>query len=89
MFYLFVENVDNILQKMFQYIEMLRKEGNMEWVFKECQQLAYINFKYMDNKKPFVWTVTLARRMQVIHLNRAVYKNSSNHDQIIKYVHFL
>lgn len=69
MFYLFVENVDNILQKMFQYIEMLRKEENMEWVFKECQKLAYINFKYMDINKPFIWTVTLARRMQVIHLN--------------------
>lgn len=69
MFYLFVANVDNILQKMFQYIEMLREEENMECVFKECQKLAYINFKYMDINKPFIWTVTLARRMQVIHLN--------------------
>lgn len=67
-----LENVDNILQKMFQYIEMLRKEENIEWVFKECQQLAYMNFKYMDNRKPIIWTVTLARRMQKYPLPEVV-----------------
>lgn len=67
-----LENVDNILQKLFQYIKMLRKEENMEWVFKECQQLAYINFKYMDNNKPLIWTVALARRMQKYPLPEVV-----------------
>lgn len=61
----FVEHVDDILLMMFQYIEMLRREGPQEWVYKECQQLSDMIFRFKDKEKPINYTSFLARRMQV------------------------
>jgi secreted Zn-dependent insulinase-like peptidase len=61
----FVEHVDDILLNMFQYIAMLRKEGPQEWVYKECQQLSDMIFKFKDKEMPINYTSFLARRMQV------------------------
>ncbi|XP_048747252.2 insulin-degrading enzyme-like [Ostrea edulis] len=59
-----LEHVDDILLNMFQYIEMLRKTGPQEWVFKECQQLSDMIFKFKDKEMPINYTSFLARRMQ-------------------------
>ena len=44
-FSFFSEHVDDIVKLTFQYLEMLRQQEPMEWIFKECQvsHLKYIS----------------------------------------------
>ncbi|RKO84131.1 Metalloenzyme, LuxS/M16 peptidase-like protein, partial [Blyttiomyces helicus] len=37
---------------VFQYIEMIRKTGVQEWVFRECQSLATISFRFKEKSPP-------------------------------------
>lgn len=67
-----LEHVDDILLMMFQYIEMLRSEGPQEWVYKECQQLSDMIFRFKDKEKPINYTSFLARRMQKYPLNEVL-----------------
>ena len=34
---LFAEHVDDIITLIYQYINMLKKEGPQQWVFQECR----------------------------------------------------
>lgn len=47
-----LDHVDDIITMVYQYINMLRTEGPQHWVFKEGQDLNFMNFKFKDNEKP-------------------------------------
>ena len=36
-FFNYLENTDEIISLIYQYVNMLRKEGAQEWIFKECK----------------------------------------------------
>ncbi|KAK0157498.1 hypothetical protein PV328_011239 [Microctonus aethiopoides] len=46
-----IHHVDEIVTLTFQYINMLRSEGPIEWIFEECKQLSKMKF-YFTIKSP-------------------------------------
>uniref|UniRef100_A0A1W7RAD0 Insulin-degrading enzyme n=1 Tax=Hadrurus spadix TaxID=141984 RepID=A0A1W7RAD0_9SCOR len=55
-----IEHTDDIVTLLFQYLNMLKKEGPQEWVFKECQDLAAMTFRFKDRERPQTYTYSLA-----------------------------
>lgn len=51
-----IEHTDDIVTLIFQYLNLLRKEGPKEWVFKECQDLSAMGFRFKDKEKPINYT---------------------------------
>ncbi|KAG8198306.1 hypothetical protein JTE90_021560 [Oedothorax gibbosus] len=58
-----IEHVDDIVTLLFQYLAMLKEEGPKEWIFKECQMLAEMTFRFKDREKPQTYTCSLASRL--------------------------
>ncbi|XP_071560397.1 insulin-degrading enzyme-like [Temnothorax nylanderi] len=44
-----INHVDDIVQIMFQYINMLKKKGPQKWIYKEIQKISEINNSYNEN----------------------------------------
>ncbi|XP_077275106.1 insulin-degrading enzyme-like [Temnothorax americanus] len=44
-----VNYVDNIVRKMFQYINMLKEDGPQKWIYEEIQKMSEINNSYGEN----------------------------------------
>lgn len=55
-----VDHVDEIVTIIFQYLNMLRKEGSKKWIFDECSILKDITFDYKEKEKPRDYVSTLA-----------------------------
>lgn len=55
-----LEHVDDILTLIYQYMHMLRKEGAKTWIFKECQDLSAMQFRFKDKEKPRAYTSSLS-----------------------------
>ncbi|XP_032806215.1 insulin-degrading enzyme [Petromyzon marinus] len=51
-----LEHVDEIVLHMFQYINMLRKEGPVQWIFEECKDLGTMAFRFKDKERPRNYT---------------------------------
>lgn len=51
-----IEHTDDIVTLIFQYLNLLRKEGPKEWVFRECQDLSSMSFRFKDKEKPINYT---------------------------------
>ncbi|XP_024886962.1 insulin-degrading enzyme-like isoform X2 [Temnothorax curvispinosus] len=44
-----INHVEDIVQIMFQYINMLKKNGPIKWIYDEIQQISNINNTYNEN----------------------------------------
>jgi len=55
-----INHVDDIIQLVFQYITMLKDQGPQEWVFKECQDLNAMQFRFKDKERPQSYVCGLA-----------------------------
>ncbi|KAK3095847.1 hypothetical protein FSP39_019946 [Pinctada imbricata] len=55
-----IDHIDDIVTLTYQYLNMLKKEGPQEWVFKECQDLGAMTFRFKDKEKPRSYTTHLA-----------------------------
>lgn len=55
-----IEHVDDIVKLTFQYLEMLRQQEPMEWIFKECQDLGAMTFRFKDKEKPRLYVTRLS-----------------------------
>ncbi|KAK0157499.1 hypothetical protein PV328_011239 [Microctonus aethiopoides] len=47
-----IHHVDDIVTLTFQYINMLRSEGPLEWIFEECKQLSNMKFYFTIKSSP-------------------------------------
>lgn len=47
-----IDNYETVLQIVFAYIEMLKKQGVNRWVFDEVKLLNQLNFNNKDNEHP-------------------------------------
>ncbi|XP_059471054.1 insulin-degrading enzyme isoform X2 [Neocloeon triangulifer] len=54
-----LEHTDDIVDLIFQYINMLRKEGPKEWIFNEFSEIAKMNFRFKDKEMPRSYAVNL------------------------------
>ncbi|XP_064631223.1 insulin-degrading enzyme-like isoform X2 [Lineus longissimus] len=55
-----IDHVDDIVLLTFQYLNMVKKEGTPDWVFKECQDLNNMTFRFKDKEKPRSFTCNSA-----------------------------
>ncbi|XP_065350637.1 insulin-degrading enzyme-like [Cloeon dipterum] len=54
-----LENVDNIVDLIFQYINLLRQEDPQEWIFKEYVEITNMSFRFKDKESPRDYVVDL------------------------------
>lgn len=59
------ENTDEIIKIIFQYINMLKKEGTQRWVFDEFCQISQMLFRFKDKENPLSLVSGLVHAMQV------------------------
>lgn len=55
------EHIYDVVTCMFQYLEMLRSEEPQEWVFKECQALSEVKYRFKDKENPRSYVCSTAR----------------------------
>ncbi|XP_029196361.2 insulin-degrading enzyme-like [Acropora millepora] len=55
------EHIYDVVTCVFQYLEMLRSEEPQEWVFKECQALSEVKYRFKDKENPRSYVCSTAR----------------------------
>ncbi|GFO42674.1 insulin-degrading enzyme [Plakobranchus ocellatus] len=58
------EHTDEIIALIYQYVNLLKKKGAQEWIYKECKDLAALSFNFKDKESPRVYSSGLAGRLQ-------------------------
>ncbi|XP_070539954.1 insulin-degrading enzyme-like [Ptychodera flava] len=51
-----IDHVDDIVTHVFQYLNLLKKEGPQEWVHNECRDLDIMTFRFKDKERPSSYT---------------------------------
>lgn len=63
-----IEHVDEIVQLVFQYVNLLKTEGPREWIFKECSDISKMHFRFKDKEAPQTYASTIAVNLQLYPL---------------------
>ncbi|CAI9736365.1 insulin-degrading enzyme-like [Octopus vulgaris] len=63
-----MDHVNDIVTLTFQYLNMLRKEGPQEWIFKEFQSLSNMTFRFKDKENPRNYVVHLTDNLQTFEM---------------------
>ncbi|XP_065349180.1 insulin-degrading enzyme-like [Cloeon dipterum] len=58
-----LENVDNIVDLIFQFINLLRQEDPKEWIFNEIMEIDQISFRFKDKESPVGYVYMLAKHL--------------------------
>ncbi|KAF4527050.1 hypothetical protein B566_EDAN001599 [Ephemera danica] len=64
-----VNHTDDIVDLVFQYINMLKKEGPKEWIFREYSNIMAMHFRFKDKEVPRNYVYSVVSNMQVCSLN--------------------
>jgi insulysin len=59
-----LQNVHEVVQMVFSYIDLLRQTGPKEWIQHELQTVADLQFRFLSQYNPMDYTCSLAGRMQ-------------------------
>lgn len=59
-----MNRLDEIVQVIFQYIDLLKKEGPKEYIFEEKKRLGFIRFNFMEKKNPMDYVRQLSSALQ-------------------------
>lgn len=59
------QNYERVLQLVFAYMDMLRKEGSKKWLYEEQAQLADLGFRFRSSPEPMGYVSALVSGMQV------------------------
>jgi len=59
-----LQNTDRIVTYVFQYLERMRREPNLERVFHESRKIAETNFRFREKAEPSGYVSYLAMNMQ-------------------------
>ncbi|CAB4064603.1 IDE [Lepeophtheirus salmonis] len=57
-----INHTDEIMSLIFQYIELIRREGLQKWIFDQCKEIKATHFKYLDKSKPYNFNFDLVKR---------------------------
>ncbi|XP_063697164.1 insulin-degrading enzyme [Culicoides brevitarsis] len=66
------EKTDEIIKIIFQYINMLKKEGSQKWIFDEYCQISQMLFRFKDKENPLALVSGLVHAMQVYPLEEVL-----------------
>ena len=64
--FVIADHVDDIICHMFQYLNLLKKEGPQEWVHNECRDLDAMKFRFKDKERP---ASLCTRTANVLHVS--------------------
>jgi len=67
-----LEHVDDIVKIVFQYLEMLRKEGPKKWIFDECVKLNEMRFRFKEKEQPENLVTHAVSSMQIFPLEEVL-----------------
>lgn len=67
-----VDQANEIVKIVFQYLNMMRKEGTKKWIFDECSVLKDITFDYKEKEKPRDYVSNLAINMHEYSIEEVV-----------------
>ncbi|XP_076624911.1 insulin degrading metalloproteinase isoform X1 [Colletes latitarsis] len=59
-----IQHVDDIILLIFQYINMLKKHGPVEWIYNEYRDIANMNFQFKEKYSPTVYVTNLVTNLQ-------------------------
>ncbi|CAG8571116.1 16391_t:CDS:10 [Funneliformis caledonium] len=58
-----LEHYEDVVEITFQYVEMLRREGPQEWIYKEIRTLNDIHWRFMEKSSESSYTCSLSNRL--------------------------
>ena len=58
-------HISEIIDMVFMYINMVKKEGPHEWVYEETKMLEKINFQFKDKEQPQGYVTGLSKTMHM------------------------
>ncbi|CAH8476306.1 unnamed protein product [Schistosoma turkestanicum] len=58
-----LENTNEIITNVYQYINMLRSDEPQKWIFDEEQALCQLNFRFKDKEPPYDYVAGLASNL--------------------------
>ncbi|XP_036326734.1 insulin-degrading enzyme-like [Rhagoletis pomonella] len=67
-----MEHVDDIVNIIFQYLTMLRKEGPKKWIFDEYVNINEIRFRFKDKEQPENMVTHAVSAMQIYPLEEVL-----------------
>ncbi|XP_045108140.1 insulin-degrading enzyme-like isoform X1 [Portunus trituberculatus] len=67
-----IEHVEDIVTAVFQYLNLLKKEGPQQWVFDECRDLSSMTFRFKDKEQPQSYTCGLAEQLHYYPLDEVL-----------------
>lgn len=67
-----IEHVEDIVSAVFQYLNLLKKEGPQQWVFDECRDLSSMTFRFKDKERPQSYTCGLSEQLHYYPLEEAL-----------------
>lgn len=59
------ENIEEIMKLVYQYLNMLKNQQPLKWIFDEMNDLGKIKFAFKDKEKPIGYVSSVASSMQV------------------------
>lgn len=66
------DQIDEIITIIFQYLNLLKKEGVHKWIFDECCDLNEIKFNFKEKISPFFYVSWVAKSMQDYPIEEAI-----------------
>uniref|UniRef100_A0A0K2SYP7 Metalloproteaselike [Tribolium castaneum] n=1 Tax=Lepeophtheirus salmonis TaxID=72036 RepID=A0A0K2SYP7_LEPSM len=67
-----INHTDEIMSLIFQYIELIRREGLQKWIFDQWKEIKATHFKYLDKSKPYNFVTSLSTCLQKYPMNEAL-----------------
>jgi insulysin len=59
-----LENVDEIVNMVFAYVDLLKSKGPQEWIYSEVKTVGDLQFRFLSQRNPMDYTCSLAGWMQ-------------------------
>ncbi|KAG7155866.1 Insulin-degrading enzyme-like [Homarus americanus] len=67
-----IEHVEDIVSAVFEYLNLLKKEGPQQWVFDECRDLSSMTFRFKDKERPQSYTCGLSEQLHYYPLDEVL-----------------
>jgi insulysin len=67
-----IEHIEDIITLMFQYINLLKKEGPKQWIYEEDKKIKEIKFQFKDKERPISYVRDLASILHDYPLNESL-----------------
>ncbi|XP_043278498.1 insulin-degrading enzyme isoform X2 [Venturia canescens] len=59
-----IKHVDDIITLLFQYINMLKEAGPLEWIYDEYKQISMMEFDFKEKLRPGSYVNVMSRALQ-------------------------